>query len=1240
MESMEDLVASSIVGEIDNYILKNKNKSFEEVYDTFFKELDKSKYDYESLSEEKKNEIKNYFYETFNSMKNYYELYAELRGLEFFNRLFSQIETSFQVKKFFDSKGPKKEFYDVAISQGKCDVLNTLVKIFKNKYSDDKAIINYLKFRSDLEYAMADDNIFFRKIKCVDDIYNYFNEFGPKKELYLLALHDKTLLSHLFDLGSYLEKEIPTDKIELTDIQIKYLEFVKSKKIVLPIENKIEDYFNEFGPKDSLYYKALLDEQFFKALFVDGWQEKYKFADESITSYVEFLRENMSYFNCFSKIITNIQLIDVYFDENGLNNTFYETVLLNNEYFYYFVDLLKKYFDIPENVKKYIDFRKKYGNIFHDVLESMDDINRFFNSDGVTDEFKQYLSNNSQYSKRIITHISHNRRILNGDDKGEIVELFRYYLTKTYFSELPLDKRDEKLDYLYSYFKKELLLECESSWMSKLISTDIDELNKIFSLFESKEKNIPYNVLYNNIIISLSQLSFRKEYPELVEGFTNINSLIRSLDEESLRKYFDGNVIVDNIKLLDNYIKDIIKVLNLNEEELETLKVSVIERKNLSEENLRAIYRKYLKEKERLYLEEFTQNFCSNLSIQSVYSKEESIKKLSKYITEKLTYTQYKQYLNNFISFINSKEKKDYFDELNISMDELDILLSITEEEHKLIVDYIVNPRKPDKSLAKKLAKYKHFINLYSIYLVNENYADEQVLTSLDVKREPLVELVDYNFSRIFRNLDIDIFLNTVVKNEDVYKVLKKVLKNFYIGRLPKKFTTFFEKHDIELDGNINDIGLFIQNFYSILVEKQRELRIKGTYVELGDIHLFFKDVIQLISDSNLDTIELRRLLGKDDYKKFARNPGGNASINSRGEREEKLYYIVDYLYTLSKITIPSSDSIIQTNDETKKINIIVGNRTSASNICHGERTDACMRVGGVGEGLFLKCITDPNWFHIRFENPDTHEYISRVSGFRNGNTVYLNQLREVPAGSKYTNEDLQEVIIKFANQLIEYTKNSKFPIENVFINDMYAMESYQIEEDKKHKFGDVIQQEYNLDGLEQLRLKDDDDIWTDVRTSAILLATTEEGVKTPEGYMPLKNGPQNTEVYDCVRDKIYGINTNTDLSLYRYVKVDVNILYEKINRVYSMKQKLLGEEYYDIEDLELENGIIDGYASADWYVYVDSNNEIHYDYIEEIHKNDMTIPYDGSIKAKEEMEHHIDVLKNMYNIGDKLCIK
>ena len=24
------------------------------------------------------------------------------------------------------------------------------------------------------------------------------------------------------------------------------------------------------------------------------------------------------------------------------------------------------------------------------------------------------------------------------------------------------------------------------------------------------------------------------------------------------------------------------------------------------------------------------------------------------------------------------------------------------------------------------------------------------------------------------------------------------------------------------------------------------------------------------------------------------------------------------------------------------------------------------MRVGGVGEGLFLKCLTDKNWFHIR----------------------------------------------------------------------------------------------------------------------------------------------------------------------------------------------------------------------------------------------------------------------------------
>ncbi len=293
---------------------------------------------------------------------------------------------------------------------------------------------------------------------------------------------------------------------------------------------------------------------------------------------------------------------------------------------------------------------------------------------------------------------------------------------------------------------------------------------------------------------------------------------------------------------------------------------------------------------------------------------------------------------------------------------------------------------------------------------------------------------------------------------------------------------------------------------------------------------------------------------------------------------------LLDYLYTLDKITIPSKDIIISNKDNSKQINFIVGNRTNPSNICHGERTGACMRVGGVGEGLFLKCLTDKNWFHIRIEDPVTHEYISRVSGFRNGNTVYLNQLRESSNISKYTNEDLQEFIQIYAESLIEETKSCEYPIENVFINggigyNCYAMKTFRSENGKVYSLGAGIQSGYSLDEAKQFKLRESNDIWTDVKNSAVLLATTEEGKKTLEGYAPLKNGPDDALEYSVARDKIYGLYHDDTISLHQFIELDEIDIYEKINRVYCMKQKLLGYDYKYLDDISVE-GIIDAYVS------------------------------------------------------------
>ena len=192
-------------------------------------------------------------------------------------------------------------------------------------------------------------------------------------------------------------------------------------------------------------------------------------------------------------------------------------------------------------------------------------------------------------------------------------------------------------------------------------------------------------------------------------------------------------------------------------------------------------------------------------------------------------------------------------------------------------------------------------------------------------------------------------------------------------------------------------------------------------------------------------------------------------------------------------------------------------------------------------------------------------------------------------------------------------------------------MENYKT--DKIFDLGIVIKTGYNLDDVKDYRLRDSMDIWTDVSSNSILLATTEEGSKTKDGYAPLKNGIQNTELYDAVRDKIYGLFKDEITLSHRFITCCNKRLMEVINRVHAMKEKLLGKDYrYDIEDIILdESEIIDGYASSDFYVYIDSNYNIHSDYIKSIEKDSELIPYGQVDKAKEEMEKYTEILNSKY---------
>ena len=1139
---------------------------------------------------------------------------------------------------YFDSKGPTKALYDYALFDNtwfdlmhKGQYQKAIVEL-KEMYKDNPEVVSYIRFR---RVVVSFD---YSKIQNIDDISRFFDDEWANKELLDGELLSDNGFAYVFC------EECPIHKRYANELGIKnYIEFKKEHLYLnykfITDKNDILKYFDDDGPTKALCDYALFTKFWFDDICrdTDSFTKYYK-DTPYIIGYIEFRTNNLEL--DYSFLAGDFKLLKNYFDANGPTDELYNLSLmlpdlslfnvLKNNYF------LEEKFKSNKAISTYIGYIIKYNinfSRYFPISFELKDIENYFDEDGYTEQLQRFFLEYDG-TEKLLSSLAHNDAVLNNLN-NDFVNMFRYYLIDKYFKGKKTNP-EELYDYLLNYIGPNLLFSIENPNILKLLNYDIENLDKIFNLFYRDNPVLSYEDTYNNFIVSILNSKFKRDYTYVREIFTNINSQISSLTIDELNKYLFFKKISPKCEKLNNYYEEIIYVLGLNEDEIEQFKQAIIECKNLNETPLRRICRKYLEKTQRDYLELHRDTILIEFGITPVYSKEDALLKLSEYIYNKNnSYEEFVKYRNILRYSVNDYDsKKGFIDELKMTKEEYDTILNITLEQYNLIIYSITNKTKPDDTIKKEFSLYKRFINQFIKYGINTDYFTSHLYQELNVKRVSVMKFEDIDMIKVLSELDVDIYLHSIENNPKLYNQLKKVCTNYGLGRLPKSMSSALQNsYDIKLPGGINNIGLFITRFEQIIKNKQRILSMQGGNIELQNSVLTFMETVGLISNVNSETYELKRLIGSSEYFDFISNKWPNDAPYDRLKREDKLEKIVDYLYSVSNVTIPSHDIVLDNEEIGKSINFIIGNRTNPANICHGERTGACMRVGGVGEGLFLKCLTDKNWFHIRIEDSNTHEYISRVSGFRNGNTVYLNQLRDVPKNSSYTNKDLQVFIKMYANMLIEETKDTEYPVENVFINVGYAMESYK---DTEYHLGYKIQQEYNMDDIQDLILRDSNNIWTDVKNDAYLLATSKEGKITSEGYVPLKNGPDNTIIYPAQRDKIYGIDyMECNIPKHCFIESNSDLVIEKINRVHAMKEKLLGSDYkYEIDDEITDYNVFkDGYASSDWYAYIDVNNNLYCDYISRIGDS----PYCQLEKAIKEMNFFKDILINKYNLNKEV---
>ncbi|MBR4694389.1 MAG: hypothetical protein IKP07_06200 [Bacilli bacterium] len=510
-----------------------------------------------------------------------------------------------------------------------------------------------------------------------------------------------------------------------------------------------------------------------------------------------------------------------------------------------------------------------------------------------------------------------------------------------------------------------------------------------------------------------------------------------------------------------------------------------------------------------------------------------------------------------------------------------------TEEEKELIdkPDIIIRliefKRKPKETSELTLEEKKMLPILVNIIDKLENKRVNKYL-DLPIKYE-IIPTKMSEVVNIMASINPTQLQETVFNNPKAFAELLDFLKKYRVLGWSGKYEKVALEADI--DFTATSIAELINNFPAIIEGIERDAVKNNTDPQ--------KTLTRIMDRASLfDTLSRRYsiLFGKDNTFYLKANPGPNSSGLPRNKRIAIALEYIKKMYKRKSIPVPGVDKDF-TLSNNKKINIVVGNTTDMINLTYGERTGACMRIGGAGASLFDYCLNGKNGFHIRFSDPETNEFVSRVSCFRNGNTIFMNQLRN-SVSIKYKDEDLIEAAKMIGKELIELTKDSDSPIKNVVINQSYAMYS-----SKKHST--------NL-GVKDVK-KGLGSFYSDVDEVAIVLATANKD----DSLIPIDLDAKVPE-YQPQRGRI---------NYYEGEKA------QEMVEHYHMLNNLLNDHSIESGEIVLNENIVACISGDDWYISVDNKGKIEQFILSTtIRKND----------ALKEMQASLEVLKERIAAMDK----
>lgn len=999
---------------------------------------------------------------------------------------------------------------------------------------------------------------------------------------YLLTdklLNDTRIINALIDNGYIDIIKNPTkemyDRIE---------ENIKNKN---PKYQKILDNFvlTSFWSKSQSTMDTIIKSPFLKKLIIQFECLEQDMKNETITILKEVLLSRNDVVVDINDVKTILELFPEFLKQNNvetLNNIINYGLKISKEQR---KDLFNKYIkEITDLIKNNIYFGKNFLNDYNKfIIETNRDLIKAYLHDPVSAEL-------------LFNYVNHH----------EELELFystdNFNILKEFYSK-KYNVSIKRLEQLEKITGPIIIRYIDNENIQSILKMTEESFEKLSQLFvETTFTMTDLESAYD----SLKQYEFSKKYPDEISVFANILHAIEDKDEkiieqsiEKISKYLDSSFykkFMEKYELPENYnnepkllleliIKKIISektskrekyinilhditdyyILKKREEYRNTynLEEELLLPYEIDERTAKKTFIQFLLQQvasfSSIYLEYYIDEF-GNKKEEYITLKEYVFIKLKKYnIDETLAIDCINYYINNNASYTN---------DLNIIKSNIHNVIKSVEEILK---------EEPKHAFANK----NFMINIVR----NRAVKDKKIKRTYTIP-EISVEICD-----ILASLNIKSLEECVFTNEEVYNSLLNTMKKRKLHKLPSCLKTILNTEHVNVSDDYINLASFISYYAQIYdIEKKKLVsNNKSTYnITLNLINILINAEVY----SSVSSI-YSQILGDEDAKLIKANPGPHSAsykLANNGRLKEAIE-LTKKLFLRQEITIPTFVSEYELSDE-KQLKAIVGNFTHPSNLTHGERTQACMRIGGVGESLFYFAIDNPNAFHIRFEDPQTHEYISRVTGFRNGNTVFLNELRNSCNKDKYDDTDVIQACKQVAQQLIEESKNSPSPIENVVIHKAYALENSD-------------EPIYNL-GTNNIK-EGLPFFYTDVSNNVIVLATTAK----EQPFVKVNFDKTNIPMYKPAREKPRIYN-------------DVQAVSSKINRINSINQILNGENYEYLKGIEFEKGLTYAIVSEDWYIYVDELGNIYQEVIE------------IDPRAKEEMAKYLIELETKINTNNQ----